>query len=1087
MLLDGQTIPAQRDPQLLARPRLESRLAGPCAASIVLLAGPPGSGKSELLRPFRRDPRAIYFRAGTGAQTFARFVHGLACAAASAAPGARASFPRAWERALQSPSPEIVLARWLCEHLQGIDRHIVIDDLHAAADPSIAAFVGKLAELRPDAALTIAVRSAGALPIPLWMATRRMDRPIDETELRFDRSEIAQATANAGLRLDARDVDALLAASGGLAIAVAYAVSRLHRAPDEFACAAVPGSFSAIADCIFARRTGAERAFLFSAALFPSIEDDLLALSGWDDAVAIKTAIGSDAAFMWEPQSDGSDRFNDRFRDYLGERFRSCDDDFQSTIARRTVHSLTLAGRYAAALDVATRHRLIGPMGQLLDTAGFAILEAGEVDVVTEALNAIDMPDQSLGASATALRGYIEARCGRLDTSEAWFRLGLAKEPDEATSVAISTYYARELALRRRDDAADVLAPFIDSTTLPPDILIDVRSSFAQALTAANRFDEAIARTEEALAQLGPGSPPALRARVLARAAYVAIESGNPALARERALVAAPLAEAQCLYDVATSTYSVLYQIAYDVDDDPVACLHYLHCMRNLGVRSGTLRFDLYVMLCMYELHVEAADEEALNELERQLAAVDKNDGNVAITECLLPGRAMQAAWRGDFDAAQRLLRPNAEHQATPERSALCWAQIGLYRAAAGDFKAADEARANARIALLQCDIRPTQYGLTVLTLALCAFVHGDIPEAQYWHHAADDATLGRAPRLRALRCAVGAMIAGWNDADRFAHDVPNAIAALRDVSFGGMAKLIEALPHRFAPSTHQPQTIGALLAKHELSAHFAAAVAAGHTGSLRAWLDAAPGSIFEGVAIGERFDRWADRQAGLDDRAQTLRDVRRQVAAYRRPAPAVKRLVEDVDATIAALFERLETAAPLMGEHSRAVSAWCSRLGRVLGMSEDEITFVSRAGLIHDIGKMRTPPEILDAPRQLSKDEWVIMQDHAAEGARIVAGVPVLRGFVPIVRGHHERLDGRGYPDGLRLGAIPLAARIVSVADSFNAMIGRRPYRPPLSPLEALSELERNGDTQFDPEVVEAMARIVLGRLTHAAVPKVS
>ena len=1083
MQLDRQSIPQDGTLERIFRPRLEGRLAGPAAASIAVLVGPAGAGKSELIRPFRTDPSAIYFRVGNAMATFARFVHGFACACAPAAPGAQASFPRAWERALQSPSPAIVLAHWLCEHLQGIDRHIVIDDLHvAAADLSIAAFIGKFADLRPHASLTIAARSIGALPIPLWMATGRMERPIDESELRFTRDEIFGLADRLRLTLDGHEIDALNAATRGSPIAIAYALSRLRCVPGAFSYAAVPASFAAIAEDIFARRTGAERAFLHSAAVFPTIEDELLALCGWDDAPALRAALGSDAAFVWESRPDGRLCFHDRFRDYLDQQFQSCDLDFRSTIAHCAVNALEISGRHAAALDVATHHRLIGSMGRLLDEHGFEILEAGEVEIVSDALNAFDTLEQSLGASATALRGYIEARCGRLDTAEAWFRLGLEKAADESVGVAIATYYARELALRRRDDACDVLAPFVDSATLPCAVRIDVRSSFAQALTAANRLDEAVWHTEEALAQLEPDSPPALRARVLARAAYVAIESGNPALARERARIAAPLAEAQCLYDVAASTYSVLYQIAYDIDDDAAACLNYLHCMRNVGVRSGTLRFDLYVMLCTYELHVEAGDEGALAELDRQLASIDKHDGTVATMESLLPGTALRAGWRGDFDTAQRLLRPTAEHQATPERKALCWAQIGLYCAAAGNLQQADEARWKAQDALLQCDVRPTQFGLALLTLALSAFVGGDVDGARRWVRSADDATIGSAPRLRALRSVLDAMIAGAGDADRFAQGVRGPLAALGTTAFGGMAKLIEALPHRFARSTFAAESIGSMLAKYELPDRFAAAVESGDAGSLRAWFDTLRGPLFDHAAMTEQFERWAAEQIRLDRGTQAaLCDVRRQVKAYSRGAPAFVRLVENIDASIEALMERLDVAAPLMAEHSRAVSAWCARVGRVLGLSEDEITFVSRCGLIHDIGKMRTPLDILEAPRQLSRDEWAIMRDHAAEGGRIVGGVPALVPLMPIVRSHHERLDGRGYPDGLRLSAIPLAARIVSVADSFNAMIGRRPYRLPLSPTQALDELDRNCGTQFDPEVVEAMVRVVLGRLAQA------
>jgi putative nucleotidyltransferase with HDIG domain len=191
-------------------------------------------------------------------------------------------------------------------------------------------------------------------------------------------------------------------------------------------------------------------------------------------------------------------------------------------------------------------------------------------------------------------------------------------------------------------------------------------------------------------------------------------------------------------------------------------------------------------------------------------------------------------------------------------------------------------------------------------------------------------------------------------------------------------------------------------------------------------------------------------------------------------------RHIDDIDTSIEILFERLDIVAPLMSEHSRAVSAWCGRLARLLSLSEDEIAFVTRCGLIHDIGKMHTPADILAAPRQLTPEEWTIMRDHAADGGRIVSEVPLLRPFAPIVRGHHERIDGKGYPDGLKGGAIPLAARIVAVADSFNAMIGRRPYRLPLAPTDALNELARHRGTQFDPEIVEAMERVVLGRLAQ-------
>jgi putative nucleotidyltransferase with HDIG domain len=193
--------------------------------------------------------------------------------------------------------------------------------------------------------------------------------------------------------------------------------------------------------------------------------------------------------------------------------------------------------------------------------------------------------------------------------------------------------------------------------------------------------------------------------------------------------------------------------------------------------------------------------------------------------------------------------------------------------------------------------------------------------------------------------------------------------------------------------------------------------------------------------------------------------------------SPDVPCGVDEIDVQIDALIRELDRTAPLTAEHSRAVSAWCARIARKLGLDADEVVYLARCGLIHDVGKVLTPSAILEAPRRLSSAEWSVMQLHTGNGAQIVGSLPGLRRFVPIVRGHHERIDGRGYPDGLRASAIPLAARIVTVADSFNAMIGRRPYRLPFAPTDALEELHRNSHSQFDPEIVEAMTHIVMGR----------
>ncbi|MDQ2858123.1 MAG: HD domain-containing protein [Candidatus Eremiobacteraeota bacterium] len=201
------------------------------------------------------------------------------------------------------------------------------------------------------------------------------------------------------------------------------------------------------------------------------------------------------------------------------------------------------------------------------------------------------------------------------------------------------------------------------------------------------------------------------------------------------------------------------------------------------------------------------------------------------------------------------------------------------------------------------------------------------------------------------------------------------------------------------------------------------------------------------------------------------LREVSvRQRRSFQKPAAHV----DELDAAIHALIARLERADPLSAEHSRAVSAWCTRLARRMALAEDEIVHVARCGLIHDVGKITTPTSVLHAARALTPEEWLIMRDHAPAGERIVLQDPRLTTFAPAVRSHHERLDGKGYPDAVPAGELSLYTRIVTVADCFNAMIGRRPYRQPMPPAVAMQQLEIHTGTQFDGAIVAAMRAVI-------------
>jgi putative nucleotidyltransferase with HDIG domain len=167
---------------------------------------------------------------------------------------------------------------------------------------------------------------------------------------------------------------------------------------------------------------------------------------------------------------------------------------------------------------------------------------------------------------------------------------------------------------------------------------------------------------------------------------------------------------------------------------------------------------------------------------------------------------------------------------------------------------------------------------------------------------------------------------------------------------------------------------------------------------------------------------------------------------------------------------------------HSKATAEWARRLALSLDCEPETAEFIGLCGLLHDIGKIATPDDVLLKPSPLTASEWDVMRDHAAAGARILNQLPALQRCAMIVRAHHERYDGAGYPDGLAGTAIPFEARVVAVADAFHAMISDRPYRRGLPPRQALILLEEGRGSQWDPEVVDAMLGMFRRRTTIAS-----
>jgi HD-GYP domain-containing protein (c-di-GMP phosphodiesterase class II) len=178
--------------------------------------------------------------------------------------------------------------------------------------------------------------------------------------------------------------------------------------------------------------------------------------------------------------------------------------------------------------------------------------------------------------------------------------------------------------------------------------------------------------------------------------------------------------------------------------------------------------------------------------------------------------------------------------------------------------------------------------------------------------------------------------------------------------------------------------------------------------------------------------------------------------------------------ATVDALAGTLGLRDGHTGEHSDRVVVLALRIGRALGLAQASLRDLEYAARLHDIGKVGVPDAVLRKAGPLADDEWHVIRGHAEWGAELVAKIPGLETVARIVRHHHERYDGGGYPDGVAGEDIPLGSRVLTVSDAYVAMTEDRPYRRARPGFEVESELRDGSGTQFDPNVVDTLREVV-------------
>jgi putative two-component system response regulator len=229
-------------------------------------------------------------------------------------------------------------------------------------------------------------------------------------------------------------------------------------------------------------------------------------------------------------------------------------------------------------------------------------------------------------------------------------------------------------------------------------------------------------------------------------------------------------------------------------------------------------------------------------------------------------------------------------------------------------------------------------------------------------------------------------------------------------------------------------------------------------------------------TALGQIADRVRGLEVGADD--FIVKPIERvELVARVRSLLRVKQLydrLDDAQRTIFSLARAVEAKDSSLEAHTERVGMNARRLGEALGLGEDTLDDLLWGGVIHDIGKIGIPDSILLKPGPLTVEEFELMKSHVFIGEEIARPLRSAHDLLPIIRHHHERIDGTGYPDGLAGEAIPLGGRIVAICDAFDAMISDRPYRKGLTHDNAMATLVAGAGTQWDGQLVAIFQTLV-------------
>jgi ATP/maltotriose-dependent transcriptional regulator MalT len=770
----------------ISRSRIGAAIDANSGRRAVLIGAPSGYGKSEVIREYAAsDPSSVLLAVAEKA-SFARFAGDLVQTLSPHVPGMRLSLMGAYERALQRSDPPDALAVWFARHLANVACTIIIDDLQNAGDPQIARFVARVIERSAETVRwIIASRTLDDLPVASWLAHEIANIPLDESTLRLSLYEAEAIGGEVAPTVGAPAIAEIHESTDGIVADFIFFARLAQRRASETGT-----TYEDAVAQTYAQFDDVEREFVLQTSLLPDLDPQAISRAAGPEAAVILGAMREKF-----PEIFDNARYQSRFREFAREKASALEPEERGRFFVRAARALETFGDVAGAIRLFAAVDDEPEILRLIERYGFNSMEGSKSYVLHDALAALGAEARRANHSVLAVQAIMASFGGQLDVAESLFQNALNACDVPAQRMRMRYLYAVDLLRRGRTDCIELLKPDEAFFEAPAEVRVAVMSSLGAAYVLTGQMDLARKWVERALSSAERLTDGVLLARVQHQASFVALHSNDGETAKRLATKAAESAERVGVFEVAAASYSVLYNVAVDLEDDLEVSASYLERIAACGAKCGSVEKQLYAWVAAYEIAIERGDARAALGIEREIGEFDVQYSGRLVMQALLPAKATQFGWYGDFSRAHHILSSSAEQQTTTDRQALRWAEIGFYAAAAGDTVDATKSVTTALRLIKGDGAQPNlRHWRARLLCALTFLLLGRLRAPRLILNALRRDIPAKFTRALALVQAVEALVAR-RGGERNYDDVITALDTLRRRQSGGLARLLEALP----------------------------------------------------------------------------------------------------------------------------------------------------------------------------------------------------------------------------------------------------------------------------------------------------